>query len=80
MEAVVEFKQLAYKHPVLNPWIHHLIFFILISFLEIISNNYEQYLLLLIFSISYEHEGFNAVVFSFPNNDMEVLLLHLIWI
>ena len=25
---------LAYKHPVLNPWIHHLIFFILISFLE----------------------------------------------
>ena len=77
----------SYKHPVLNPWIHHLIFFILISFLEnnsyyniIISNNYGQYLLLLMFSISHEHESFNVFFYSFPNNDMVVLLLQLIWI
>ena len=68
---------LAYKHPVLNPWIHHLIFIILISSLEnkfIISNNYGQYLLLYFF-----HESFKVVFFHFQitiftsfNMDMNV--------
>ena len=72
---------LAYKHPILNP---HLIFFILISFLEnnslIISNIYGQYLLF-VFLAYHMNMKDSKLFFSFPNNDiMEILLLHLIWI